>query len=81
MITRGNSKDATKRDRDLSSARSKHLRERCAPFFLRREKKDVLKEPRSPTSPSSPLTPVNPLSEIVAVQKALCDNQTRFQGR
>ena len=56
VIMRGNSKDATKRDRDLSSARSKHLRERCAPYFLRREKKDVLKESRSPTFPlSSPL--------------------------
>lgn len=49
VITRGNSKDATKRDRDLSSARSQHLREHCAPYFLRREKKEILStKPRCP---------------------------------
>lgn len=42
IITRGNSKDASSRDRELANGRSKALRDRCAPYFLRREKKDVL---------------------------------------
>ena len=44
VISRGNRKDATLRDRDLAGSRSKALRERCAPHFLRREKKEVFKE-------------------------------------
>lgn len=44
MITRGNSKDASQRDRDLAGGRSKALRDRYAPFFLRREKKEVLRQ-------------------------------------
>lgn len=43
MITRGNSKDATSRDRDLAGGRSRALREHYAPYFLRREKKDILR--------------------------------------
>ena len=41
VITRGNRKDVTARDRELASSRAKALRERCAPHFLRREKKDI----------------------------------------
>ena len=43
VITRGNSKDATSRDREMAASRSKALRERYAAYLLRREKKDVLK--------------------------------------
>ena len=42
VITRGNSKDATSRDREMAASRSKALRERYASYLLRREKKDVL---------------------------------------
>lgn len=44
VISRGNRKDGTARDRELAISRSKALRDRCAPHFLRREKKDILKE-------------------------------------
>ena len=42
VITRGNSKDASTRDREVANGRSKALRDRCAPHFLRREKKDIM---------------------------------------
>lgn len=41
-ITAGNDKDATGRDRQIAAAKAAELRARIAPFFLRREKKDVL---------------------------------------
>ena len=46
IITRGNSKDATSRDREIAASRSKALRERYASYLLRREKKDVLNTDR-----------------------------------
>lgn len=41
-ITAGNDKNATGRDRQIATAKAAELRARIAPFFLRREKKDVL---------------------------------------
>lgn len=41
-ITAGNDKHASGRDRQLAAAKAAELRARIAPFFLRREKKDVL---------------------------------------
>lgn len=41
-ITAGNDKDATGRDRQIAAAKAAELRALIAPFFLRREKKDVL---------------------------------------
>lgn len=41
-ITAGNDKHATGRDRQTAAAKAAELRARIAPFFLRREKKDVL---------------------------------------
>lgn len=41
-ITAGNDKHATGRDRQIAAAKAAELRARIAPFFLRREKKDVL---------------------------------------
>ncbi len=41
-ITAGNDKNATGRDRQIAAAKAAELRARIAPFFLRREKKDVL---------------------------------------
>ena len=41
-ITAGNDKNATGRDRQTAAAKAAELRARIAPFFLRREKKDVL---------------------------------------
>ena len=41
-ITAGNDKNATGRDRQIATAKAAELRACIAPFFLRREKKDVL---------------------------------------
>lgn len=41
-ITAGNDKHATGRDRQIANTKAVELRARIAPFFLRREKKDVL---------------------------------------
>lgn len=41
-ITAGNDKHATGRDRQIAAAKAAELRARIAPFFLRREKTDVL---------------------------------------
>lgn len=41
-ITAGNDRNATGRDRQIATAKAAELRARIAPFFLRREKKDVL---------------------------------------
>ena len=41
-ITAGNDKNATGRDRQIATAKAAELRAQIAPFFLRREKKDVL---------------------------------------
>ena len=40
-ITAGNDKNATGRDRQIAAAKAAEI----APFFLRREKKDVLNQP------------------------------------
>ncbi len=42
-IAAGTDKHATLRAREMGSARAAQLRARLAPFFLRRDKKDVLK--------------------------------------
>lgn len=43
-ITAGNDKNATGRDRQIAAAKAAELRAKIAPFFLRREKKDVLNQ-------------------------------------
>lgn len=43
-ITAGNDKNATGRDRQIATAKAAELRAKIAPFFLRREKKDVLNQ-------------------------------------
>ncbi|KAK9817567.1 hypothetical protein WJX74_008330 [Apatococcus lobatus] len=47
FITAGTDKHATMRARQMGSARAAQLRARLAPFFLRRDKKDVLKPARN----------------------------------
>lgn len=44
-ITAGNDKNATGQDRQIAAAKAAELRAKIAPFFLRREKKDVLNQP------------------------------------
>lgn len=48
FIAAGTDKHATMRAREMGSARAAQLRARLAPFFLRRDKKDVLKPARYP---------------------------------
>ena len=43
-ITAGNDKNANGRDRQIAAAKAAELRAKIAPFFLRREKKDVLSQ-------------------------------------
>ena len=48
-ITRGTDRAATERERQVGAATAKALRSRIAPYFLRREKREVLSM-RGPTA-------------------------------
>ena len=54
FITAGTDKHATMRAREMGSARAAQLRARLAPFFLRRDKKEVLGPARYPARSQGP---------------------------
>ena len=81
FITAGTDKHATMRAREMGSARAAQLRARLAPFFLRRDKKEVLGPARYPPPTQGPAwSRCRPaLLSLPSIVTASCGHRQRYQ--